>query len=260
MSRNHLMGIDKPRPLPKAKQNRIHERHRLESVAEMLALLGILTMKQVLTGNDAVGVRGAVFQWGEGDKSAKLAAAHCIPGQIKFNGVALHERMVWTEVYLQEKGIKPLHMDAKLRNVSARTDVVDQVVNQTDSLLEIISYAGSRGLKYELAAAANHVTTLATVQRVRAKGQQSAIVQELPPLIHSAMSQYRNRAALTCEERLDWLQEKVKGAENADESATRKQQLVIVEDYLSVVQNKSTPIWFSTPSGVVELVADVVKS
>ncbi len=259
MSRNHLIGIDKPEPLPKAKQARIHEQHRLESVAERLGLWGILTMKQALTRNDTVAVRRGVFQWGEGDRSAIRAAAHCIPGQIKFNGSALHEKKLWTPEHLQEQGIKPVPMDAKLRNVSARTDVVDQVVNQTDSLLEIISSAGNRGLKYELAAAACHVTTLAAVQRSRTEGQQIAIFQELPPLIHAAMSQYRIRAALTCEERLDWLQEKVKSVDTADESATRKQQLVIVDDCLSVVRDKGTPTWFSTPSCIAELVTEVVS-
>jgi hypothetical protein len=42
----------------------------------------------------------------------------------------------WNENFLRECGLKPLALSSKLRNVSARTDVVDLVVNQTDSLLE----------------------------------------------------------------------------------------------------------------------------
>ena len=46
---------------------------------------------------------------------------------------------------LRECGFKPLALSSKLRNLSARTDVVDVIVNQTDSLLERMR--DGRGLK-----------------------------------------------------------------------------------------------------------------
>ncbi|HYY29349.1 MAG TPA: hypothetical protein VE860_15460 [Chthoniobacterales bacterium] len=137
--RTHLIGIDKPTKDSQAtleQQAKKHEINRLESVAETIALVGALTFQKVLSGREQLTVVGAGFQWGRGTVKTKTVAAHCLPGQLEFNSRPIQTMPNWKEASVRECGFKPLALSSKLRNLSARSDVVDVIVNQTDSLLE----------------------------------------------------------------------------------------------------------------------------
>lgn len=226
-----------------------HERNRLESIAEMLALIGILAMKQVL-GRETVSVSGALFQWGEGSRADRTVGAHCLPGQLKFNGNALHENPSWTPKFLEDHGLKPLALDSKLRNVSARTEVTDRVVNETDSLLEKMD--SGRGLKSRFASAARQVSE-------RLSFQNSSTVAGLTELVSSSLSHYRLGAAFACEERLDWLKLQAKVTLNPAALENRRRQIIVVEEFLKIIRDHSFTPYFATMTGVDELVRDVVQ-
>jgi hypothetical protein len=90
--RHQLIGLDKPvteplsavaNPLTVLRyQALLHESHRLETVAEAMALVGVMTFKHALSGREKVTVRGAIFQFGRGtgmnlfSKSAVLNRSH----------------------------------------------------------------------------------------------------------------------------------------------------------------------------------------
>jgi hypothetical protein len=250
--REHLIGLDEPasNASPLLLQAFTHEKHRLESVAEMLALLGVLTMKNVLNWYDAVQVRGAVFQWGEGSSATGQVAAHCLPGQIRFNGAAPHERPCWTADFLEQRGLKALAIDSKLRNVSARTDIVEAIVNKTDNLIEKLS--GRRGLKSRFADAAYQVASSVATRRLRNS-------LELARVVESATHHYRLGATLACEERLDWLAQALKTTAAQTEPTKRQEQAAIINRYLSVLRDTAFMPGFATPAGVSDLCRDVVK-
>jgi hypothetical protein len=89
-ARAHLIGIDQltAKPLAAAvdpqavlrDQASNHERNRLESVAETMALVGAMTFQKVLSGREQVRVARAVFQFGRGVLEDNTVAAHCLPG------------------------------------------------------------------------------------------------------------------------------------------------------------------------------------
>jgi hypothetical protein len=230
-------------------QAAIHEQNRLESVSEVLGLVALMTLKKVLNGQEAVDVRGAVYQWGEGVKSHNTVGAHCLPGQVTFNGQALDCMKSWTVEFLREKGVKPLQLSSKLRNLCARTDIVDCVVNNTDSLLEKMT--SGRGLKPRYAGAVRQVMQRAVLQNP----QTAAAMGEL---VNAGMSYYRLGAGLACEERLDGLRQKLVGALAGSNAENNKRGVAVTERYLEVLQDQSFRPWFSTSTGMMQLLSDVV--
>jgi hypothetical protein len=258
-SRTHLIGLDKPSasPLRTAAdpllalraQASNHEQHRLESVAEMLALVGVMTVKRVLAGREVVTVQGAVFQWGEGQAEHSSVGAHCLPGQLAFNGQPIHTMQMWTEQFLRERGLKPLALSSKLRNVSARTDVVDRVVNETDSLLEKLGK--SRGLKVRFGGAVHQLMERVLFENPRIPGR-------LIDLVGMAMSYYRLGARYACEERLDWLKQQLPLAASDAKAESRQRGMIVAEQYLRVVQDGSFVPHFASTAGMNELIRDVV--
>src|SRR5689334_16549098 len=135
MPRTQIIGLDKPvvQPLRSSTeplgtlrgQASGHEKHRLDSVAEVAAIVSVMVVKQVLIGYEVVTVGPAVFQFGTGVRSDHTQAAHCLPGQIEFNGRPIHMSTGWDESLLGRLGVKPLALSSKLRNLSGRTDAVD---------------------------------------------------------------------------------------------------------------------------------------
>jgi hypothetical protein len=242
-NRAFLIGLDKPTAVQAAA---VHEQHRLESVAEMLGLVGVLTAKKVLTGFEIVTAEGAVYQWGEGIKADQTVGAHCLPGQLFFNRHHLNSTAEWTPQLLAAHGLKPLPLDSKLRNVAARTDVVPGIVNETDSLLEKMS--AGRGLKTRFANAARLLLE-------RGRGQSSA---DFAGLLGSAMDYYRLGAALICEERLHWLQTQAR-IETGPHQERRARQLGVVQEYLRILQDRQFTPHFMTLAGIGELLRDVVQ-
>ena len=153
--RAHIIGLDKPvsNPLSQEsdqarairKQAHDHEKARLESVAEMMALVALMVWKGFFHGREVVTVGKAEYQFGRGVKTDKTEAAHCLPGQAAFDSTPLHRAPDWSVEKVERAGFKPLALSSKLRNVAGRCDVVDVVVNDVDSLSEKCS--GGRGLR-----------------------------------------------------------------------------------------------------------------
>jgi hypothetical protein len=259
-ARIQLIGLDKPSapPLRGAgdpllmlrTQASAHERNRLESVAEILALIAILMMKKVLTGLERVTVRGAVFQWGKGVRVDGTVAAHCLPGQLRFNDTALDDRTDWTANFLEQHGLKPLPLGAKLKNLGARTDVADQAINNTDSLLEITDRG--QGLKTRFEGATQQLITRGFYETARGPVQ-------LIELVRGATNHYRLGATLTCEERWDWLKLQMKTGAPEPELDRRRRQVVVLEEYLKILRERSFIPYFETRSGFEELFREVVR-
>lgn len=253
--RTHLIGLDKPKlneSYTLEKQAAEHEQHRLESIAEALALVGLMNVKKALSGNERVAITGASndgFQWGEGVASETTVAAHCVPGQILFNAFPFHRMPNWTEDFLKERGLKPLQLDSKLKNVFARTDVVKDVVNKTDNLVERMDTG--RGLKPRFASAVRQLLERVSIQRPVAAAS-------LNEILRTAMSSYRLGAAYACEERLDWLKRQLGAASSEAMSKTRNQQIVIAGEYLRVLQDRSWLPDAESLSGLEVIIRDVV--
>jgi hypothetical protein len=257
--RHQLIGLDKPTtgPLRLAadpvsllrEQASTHERHRLETVAEAIALVGVMTFQKALSGREAVRVGGAVFQFGRGLRSDNTVAAHCLPGQLEFNSSPLHTMPNWNEAFLKECGLKPLALSSKLRNVSARTDAVDRIVNQTDNLIEIMR--NGRGLKPTL-----EYTVYGLMQQLlRRKPTSWPAVEEM---VRESLNYYRLGAGYACEERLDDLSNQTKLAKSKLEFQSAGYKLTVGEKYLEVVQDASFIPESTSLIGFLWLVKDVV--
>jgi hypothetical protein len=168
-NRYHIRGLDKltARPLASyptpetakaalAMQASVHEQHRLDAVAQEIVLVCALAASKVISGHDMITVAKAWPQWGKGTKKDNTVAAHCLPGRILLNARPIDNLSEWlSEDSLDKCGIKALPMASTLRNLHGRTDVVDLIVNQVDSRLEIMTRG--RGLKPLLAATVNRV-------------------------------------------------------------------------------------------------------
>jgi hypothetical protein len=259
-SRKQVKGLDKPtaEPLSAAKnaeavlrdQAKNHERHRLESVAEAIVLVGTMTFQKALSGREKVRVGGAVFQFGRGVREDNTVAAHCLPGELEFNSRPVHTMPDWNEAFLRERGFKPLALSSKLRNVSARTDVVDLIVNQTDSLIETMG--DGRGLKPGLGRAVYGLME----QFSRRKPTDWPAVEEL---VRETIYHHRLTAAYACEERLDDLTQYAKFAVSQPRLESINNKLIVAEEYLHVVQDASFVPEPATLTGFLWVVKDVVE-
>jgi len=263
-NRHFLIGLDKPQetPLsassaPMAKlrlQAQQHERLRLESASEMLGLVGILCMHQALSGFEVVTVRGAIYQWGQGVKADRTVGAHCLPGQIRFNENAPHQGPSWKEEFLIECGLKPLALASKLRNLSARVQVADSTINSVDSLLE--KMGDGRGLKPLFANESQYIM-------LRTRQDQQIAAAGLTDAVRSAMDHYRAIAFWACLERQDWLRQQMQSdlkSGRSSEAEKRRCQLLVIEEYLSVLSDHSFSPFFATLTGVMALMRDVIAT
>lgn len=156
----------------------------------------------------------------------------------------------WNEAFLKECGLKPLALSSKLRNVSARTDPVDRVVNQTDSLIE--SMRNGRGLKPTL-----ERTVYGLMEQFAHRNPASwPAVEEL---LRDSMHHYRLTASYACEERLDDLVEYGKRAISNSKLESNNNKLIIAEKYLEVVQDASFVPEPTTLTGFLWVVKDVIE-
>ena len=258
--REHLIGLDKPTTAPLSaaanaeavlrNQASNHERHRLESVAETIALVAAMTSQKALSGREQVRVGGAVFQFGRGVRDDNTVAAHCLPGQLEFNSRPVHTMPDWNQAFLRACGLKPLALSSKLRNVSARTDPVDLIVNQTDSLIE--SMRDGRGLKPALGR-----TVYGLMEEFsRRKPDNWAAVEEM---VRDSTRHYRLTASYACEERLDDLTQYAKLAISDSKLESINYKLIIAKEYLKVVQDASFVPEPTTFTGFLQVVKDVIE-
>jgi hypothetical protein len=256
-NRDYLIGLDKrsARPLnaythpEQALRNQAltHEKHRLEAVAETLALVGLMAVKQVLRGNEVVVVKGgAVFQFGKGVEEHATVGAHCLPGRLNFNNAHLHEMVEWRPEVIQQRGMKPLPLSSKLRNLFAWVDVFDRSINNADSWVEKLT--DERGLKPLFGR---------TVQR-----SMREVALRKPPtgrglreLVKQGFEDYKFNAGYIYEERLDRLIHPPSSVKPGEHDANRK---LIVEHYLTVLCHPSFMPEALTPPGFSDLIRDVL--
>ena len=230
--RNHLIGLDKPsaisirgmsNPWPELRRQAVgHEMNRLESVAEILGLIGILTARRFLSGHENVSAKAAFFQFGQGVRADATQAAHCLPGDLYFNSIPLRDMADWAPESLRDRGIKPLPLASKLRNLHARTDVVDQSLNTTDSNLEIMS--NGRGLKHALARTVQNMITEMT--RVPLSGWEG-----LHRLQIRHLQAYRMYANFACLERIDQYQSEIFRAKGTKSQPALETKMAIARVY-----------------------------
>jgi hypothetical protein len=194
-------------------------------------------------------VGGAIFQFGRGVLEDNTVAAHCLPGQLEFNSRPVHTMPNWNEAFLKECGLKPLALSSKLRNVSARTDAVDRIVNQTDNLIE--SMRNGRGLKPTLERTVHGLIE----QFTHRKPASWPAVEEL---VRDSMNHYRLTASYACEERLDDLDEYAKSAISNSKLEATNNKIIIAEQYLEVVQDPSFVPESTTLTGFLWVVKDVI--
>jgi hypothetical protein len=156
----------------------------------------------------------------------------------------------WNEAFLEECGLKPLALSSKLRNVSARTDPVDRIVNQTDNLIE--SMRDGRGLKPALGRTVYGLME----QFSRRRPTTWPAVEEL---VRDSLRHYRQTAGCACEERLDDLTQRAKLAASATKLKSNHYKLIVADEYLEVVQNPSFVPEATTLTGFLQVVNDVVE-
>ena len=256
-NRKHIIGLDKPvsRPLNSYSQPEMalrkqaleHERHRLECVAEMLALVGLMTLKQVLTGNEAVAVEGeAEFQFGQGVKKHGTVGAHCLPGKLNFNGTSLHEKVEWRPDLIEQQGMKPLPLSSKLRNLFGRVDVADASINNADSWVE--KMPDQRGLKFHFGRSVHRLMGEIPLRH-------PATGRALCKLVEDAYKHYTSSVRYIYEERWDSVAHPRPGAQAGEHDAKRK---FIVEHYFQALRDPAfNPAAITTP-GFRELMGDVL--
>lgn len=226
-----------------------HEINRLGAVAETLGLIGILANKGVLSGHEVVTYSGARFQWISGVDG--MVAAHCLPGWLNFNGQLLNQSQGWTQANLEQRGLKPVPMDRKLWNLGAMIDLVDPVVNHSDSNLERMSHG--RGLKPVLARSAWH---LLTTLKHRPPRDSHTLAEQ----VADAVDYYKFHADLACEERLEWYQDQLRRAVEPQVAQSLQERTTIVTEYLHTLQNPAVVLEFATPNGFDKMYREVVET
>jgi hypothetical protein len=226
-----------------------HETNRLEIVAELVALIGVMVFQKALSGQERVSVIGAFYQDRRGSRSSRTAAAHCLPGHVLFNSMSLHTMPDWKAGFLKQCGLKPLALSSKLRHLFGHTDLVDEVVNQTDSLLEIMD--NGRGLKPAL-----ERTVYGMMEQVRRRNPASW--PALAELVRDGMDGYGVSVRYTYEERCDWLRQKL-GSALPSERVLINAKLGVVQNYLKVVKDPSVVPAAKTLAGFLDVVKDVVE-
>lgn len=262
MARQHIIGLDKPAAAsirsnadltPHLQfQAADHEGNRLETVAEVLALIAILRRQEVLTGREVVSVEGAVYQFGKGIRADSTHAAHCLPGHLAFNALPFQTMAEWNPARLHARGIKPLPLASKLRNLCGRTDVVDETVNKTDSALEMM--ANGRGLKPLLGRVVGEVVHDPRLLPSATWDVARAVAAE-------ALANYRRGATQLCQARIGELAARTgTGATPAnDEERKARYGTAVAQVYLRILGSTATPPDALTTAGFNQAVRDVVR-
>ncbi len=125
---------------------KLHEAKRLEIVAEMLALVGMMTCRGVFDKDALVSVCKALRQNGSGSRVEDTQAAHCIPGHILIDGIPINDYLEAPpgetgmhhsrEEFLRRKGFIPHALCGRVRRLFEYTEVSASSLNQADSYVE----------------------------------------------------------------------------------------------------------------------------
>lgn len=152
--RTAIIGLDDRKPLYQTTgqsgvaalraEAGIHERNRLETVAELYALLSVLAWAGILSGGNAASKGKTTYQFGKGSREARTEAAHCLPAQVLING-RYPNSLLESAANVHRAGLKPLPVASKLRNLFGRTNITSVEVNDADGSIERIS--GGLGIK-----------------------------------------------------------------------------------------------------------------
>ena len=232
--RHQIIGLDKPSAVAGelAIQASIHERHRLESVAEEVVLACVLAGSKVIGSADLVTVQGgARYQFGRGVREDNTVAAHCLPGRLLINARPIDTLSQWvSEDSLKHRGIKSLPMTSKLRNLHGRTDVVDVMVNRADSRLERMTLG--RGLKPLFGRTVHQVVAPCALEG-------NVNVPMILEVGHAAMDLYRLSGQLMCEELYDTLSIELRKIGSEAESKFITSSMVVLESYFSELNDTS---------------------
>lgn len=248
---NAIQPVHGPRAVRRAefqRQARSHEANRLDTVAETLALVGVLAHKKFFSGYEAITVGKAETQWVKGEGS--VVAAHCLPGWMRFNGMLLHDSPEWTPSRLGGQGIKPIPFARKLWNLSARIDLVDVILNKTDSDMERMS--SGRGLKPVLGRSAQLLLT-------RVQHRRPDRWDTLGELVSDAANHYRMHAALVCEERLDSYDVRLKQTHDQATGEMLQDKMLVAETCLGVLHQGTVRPAATTSAGFGSIVRDVIE-
>ena len=234
VKRHQIIGLNKPLPLAGglAMQASVHERHRLESVAEEIVLVCVLAGSRVVGSAHSVTVEGSArYQFGKGVREDNTVAAHCLPGRLLVNARPIDTLSQWlSENALKSCGIKSLPMTSKLRNLHGRTDVVNAIVNRVDSRLERMT--GRRGLKPLFGRTVHHVVGPCALEG-------NVNVPMIMELGHAAMDLYRLNGRFMCEELRETLSNDLKKVFGPEaESITAS--LAVLESYLDELNDTSS--------------------
>jgi hypothetical protein len=152
--RTPIIGLDDRKPLHQTTgqsgiaalraEASIHERNRLETVAEFYALMSVLAWAGILSGPNAASKGKTTYQFGKGTKESRTEAAHCLPAQVLING-RYPNSLLESAANVHQCGLKPLPVASKLRNLFGRTNITSVEVNDADGSIERIS--GGLGIK-----------------------------------------------------------------------------------------------------------------
>jgi hypothetical protein len=226
-----------------------HEKNRLNTIAETLAMIGLLTHHKVLHGNEVVTVRGATFQWVSGSRGEQTQGAHCLPGWIHFNSQPVHEMDSWNIPGLRDSGLKPYPFAIKVRNLGARVDLMGEMINVSDSYIEKMSRR--RGLKDGL----RRAVEMQTQALLRRPGRTADVIREV---LNDVIANYRFIASYACEERLDDLAANLRDARDATAIARLKDKKLVIETYISALRDRSFHPEAVTDDGFEDIRKDVV--
>ena len=144
----------------------IHERDRLETVAEFFCLMGVLAWAGILSGDNSASKGKTTYQDGKGSKKDNTEAAHCLPAQVLING-HLPNIILESAARVHNSGLKPLPVSSKLASLFARTNKTSVEVNDTDSSIEKVS--GGLGIKIAFVKWTDHLLDILEKQPPRSK-------------------------------------------------------------------------------------------
>ncbi len=231
------------------RQASLHEEARLDAVAELFGLVGILLHAKVISSPEPVSLGTTVFQFKSGRTDDDTNAAHVLPGQLLFSG---HMPNEWTalcgEDVLRRSGLKPLPIDSKVRNLFGQTDIVKCVVNNADSALE--GKRGGVGLKAVFPQAAAHLVTLL-------RHRPASDLEGVRQAAHEAYTYYRGHAHGICQQVRDKAQEKMRTTPGRQ--AYYQERCSLVDAFAAVLNSRTMPAPLRQP-GWRQLVSDVVST
>lgn len=244
-----IAAMDNPWPVLQ-EQARAHEWNRLQSVAETMALVTLLTAAKVISCQSPITVGKAIYQVGRGSREDRIAAAHCLPGHLMFGSQPLHRLPDWRPDVIENSGLKAMAVALKLRGLFGRTDFVDRSINQADSYLEIME--GGRGLKFQFGHSTEHLMRLVEKNK-------NPQWNDLQALAYEGVNHYRTHALACYKERLTDLKEKAGLALNEEAAKSIRLKAAIIDVMLGVVSCRQYTPDDVSPCGFPKLVEQVVR-